>query len=59
VPHFGDLYASLRRSLRRQLEQIRRFIEETDIDVIDDEMREIGVKRWPCLMAKLPSWAGQ
>jgi hypothetical protein len=36
------------------LEQIRRFIEEMDIDVINDEMRELVKKRWPWLVAKLP-----
>ncbi len=28
-----------------ELEEIKRFIEETDIDLIDDEMRERGVPR--------------
>ena len=37
-----------------ELEQIRRFIEDTDIDVIDDEMRELAEKHWPWLVAKLP-----
>jgi hypothetical protein len=38
----------------KELEQIRRFIEETDIDVIDDETRELVEKHWPWLVAKLP-----
>jgi hypothetical protein len=37
-----------------ELEEIRRFVEETDIDVIDDEMRELVDKQWPWLVAKLP-----
>jgi hypothetical protein len=38
----------------KELEQIRRFIEETDIDVISDEMRALVEKRWPQLVKKLP-----
>jgi hypothetical protein len=36
-----------------ELELIRRFIEESDIDAIDNEMREL-VEHWPWLLAKLP-----
>ena len=36
-----------------ELELIRRFIEESDIDAIDNEMREL-VEHWPRLLAKLP-----
>ena len=37
MPRFDNLSAE-------ELEQIRRFIEESDIDVIDDEMRELVEK---------------
>ena len=37
-----------------ELDQVRRFVEESDIDAIDDEMRELVEKRWPWLVAKLP-----
>jgi hypothetical protein len=37
-----------------ELELIRRFIEESDIDAIDDEMHELVEKHWPWLLAKLP-----
>jgi hypothetical protein len=47
MPRFDDLSAE-------ELDQIRRFIEESDIDVIDDEMRELVEKHWPWLLAKLP-----
>jgi hypothetical protein len=36
-----------------ELELIRRFIEESDIDAIDNEMREL-VEHWSWLLAKLP-----
>ena len=36
-----------------ELEQIRR-IEESVIDVIDDNMRDLVEKHWPWLVAKLP-----
>jgi hypothetical protein len=39
---------------REELEQFRRFIEETDIDVISDEMRALVEKHWPWLLKKLP-----
>jgi hypothetical protein len=32
----------------------RRFIEETNIDVIDKDMRALVEKHWPWLLAKLP-----
>ena len=37
-----------------ELEQIRRFVEETDIDVIDDDMRALVEEHWPWLLEKLP-----
>jgi hypothetical protein len=37
-----------------ELEQIKRFIETTEIDVIDDEMRALVAKHWPWLLEKLP-----
>jgi hypothetical protein len=40
MPRFDNLSAE-------ELEQIRRFIEETDIDVISDEMRALVEKNWP------------
>jgi hypothetical protein len=36
-----------------ELERIKRFIGESEIDVIDDEMRELVEKHWPWLLAKL------
>jgi predicted transcriptional regulator len=47
MPRFDNLSAE-------ELEQIRRFIEETDIDVISDEMRALVEKNWPWLFEKLP-----
>jgi hypothetical protein len=47
MPRFDNLSAE-------ELEQIRRFIEETDIDVISDEMRTLVEKNWPWLLEKLP-----
>jgi len=47
MPRFDNLSAE-------ELEQIRRFIEEPDIDVIDDEMRDLVEKHWPWLVSKLP-----
>ena len=37
MPRFDNLSAE-------ELEQIKRFIEESDVDVIDDEMRELVKK---------------
>ena len=37
-----------------ELEEIRRFVEKTDIDVIDDDVRGLVEKLWPWLVAKLP-----
>jgi hypothetical protein len=37
-----------------ELEQLKRFIEETDIDVISDEVRALVEKNWPWLLKKLP-----
>jgi hypothetical protein len=37
-----------------ELEEIRRFIEESDIDVIDDEMRALVEKHRPELLSNLP-----
>ena len=47
MPRFDNLSAD-------ELEQIRRFVEETDIDVIDDAMRALVEKHWPWLLEKLP-----
>jgi hypothetical protein len=41
MPHYDNLSAE-------ELERIKRFIEESDIDVIDDEMRAL---EWPWLLA--------
>jgi hypothetical protein len=38
----------------QELEEIKRFIEETDIDVVSEEMRVLVAKHWPWLLAKLP-----
>jgi hypothetical protein len=38
----------------KKLEQIKRFINNTDIDVISDEMRALVEKRWPWPVKKLP-----
>jgi len=37
-----------------ELDQIKHFIEKTDIDVISDEMRALVEKHWPWLLPKLP-----
>ena len=47
IPRFDIISAE-------ELEQIRRFIENTDIDVIDDDMRALVEKNWPWLLKKLP-----
>jgi hypothetical protein len=47
MPRFDNLSAE-------ELEQIRRFIEETDIDEINGEMRALVEKNWPWLLEKLP-----
>jgi hypothetical protein len=47
MPRYDNLSAA-------ELEQIRPFSEETDIDVINDEVRELVEKHWPWLVAKLP-----
>jgi hypothetical protein len=47
MPRFDNLSAE-------ELEQIKRFIEETDIDTIDDEMRALVETHWPWLLEKLP-----
>ncbi len=39
MPRFDNLSAE-------ELEQIKRFIEETDIDTIDDEMRALVETHW-------------
>jgi hypothetical protein len=36
-----------------ELEQIKRFIEETDIYAINDEMRALVEEHWPWLLEKL------
>jgi hypothetical protein len=41
-------------NLGRRARQIRRFIEETDIDEINGEMRALVEKNWPWLLEKLP-----
>ena len=46
-------------ALTEELEQIKRFIEESDINVIDAELRELVEKHWPWLVAKLPPRATQ
>ncbi len=46
MPRFDNLSAE-------ELEHIKRFIEETDIDPIDDEMRALVETHWPWLL-KLP-----
>lgn len=43
----------------KELEEIKRFIEETGMDVIDDEIRELVEERWPWLVAKLPPRTSQ
>jgi hypothetical protein len=52
MPRYDNLTAE-------ELEQIRHFIEETDIDAIDDEMRDLVEKHWPWLLAKLPPQTSQ
>jgi hypothetical protein len=47
MPRFDNLSAE-------ELEQIRRFIEETDIDEINGEMRALVAKHWHWLIEKLP-----
>ena len=47
MPRFDNLSAE-------ELEQIKRFIEKTDIDTIDDEMRALVETHWPWLLEKLP-----
>jgi hypothetical protein len=37
-----------------ELEQIRRFLEETDIDELSDEMHALVEKYWPWLLDELP-----
>ena len=34
-----------------ELDQIRRLIENTDIDAVSDKMRELVEKHWPWLLA--------
>jgi hypothetical protein len=47
MPRFDNLSAE-------DLDQIRRLIEETDIDAVTDEMRELVETHWPWLLEKLP-----
>jgi hypothetical protein len=47
MPRFDDLLAE-------DLDQIRRLIEETDIDALTDEMRELVETHWLWLLEKLP-----
>jgi hypothetical protein len=58
VPAEASAYsrlAPLRQSLFRELERIRRMIEEFEsIEAIDDEMRDLVEKHWPWLVEKLP-----
>jgi hypothetical protein len=37
----------------KDLEAIRRFIEETDVDVTNEHLRELVEKHWPWLLSKL------
>jgi hypothetical protein len=37
-----------------ELDQVRTFIEDTDIEEVSDEMRAIVEKHWPWLLEKLP-----
>jgi hypothetical protein len=37
-----------------ELEKIRRFLEETDIDELSDEMHALVEKYWPWLLDELP-----
>jgi hypothetical protein len=37
----------------KDLEAIRRFIEETDVDVTNEDLRELVEKHWPWLLPKL------
>jgi hypothetical protein len=37
-----------------ELDQIRRLIEETDIDAVSDDLRKLVEKHWPWLLEKLP-----
>jgi len=46
MPRYDDLS-------EEELERIRRFIEETDIDVVTDDLRELVEKHWPWLLPKL------
>jgi hypothetical protein len=36
-----------------EFDRIRRFIEEADIDVVTDDLRELVEKHWPWLLPKL------
>ena len=37
-----------------ELDRIRRFIEESDVDEVSDEIRAIVESHWPWLLEKLP-----
>jgi hypothetical protein len=37
-----------------ELEQVRQFIEDGDIEEVSDEMRALVEKHWPWLLHKLP-----
>jgi hypothetical protein len=37
-----------------ELQQIRRFIEETNVDELSDEMLALGEKYWPWLLDEMP-----
>jgi hypothetical protein len=47
MPRFDKLSAE-------ELEQIKRFIEETDIAELSDEMRALVETHWPWLLVDLP-----
>lgn len=37
-----------------ELDEILRFIEKTDIDIVSDDLRQLVEKRWPWLLPQLP-----
>jgi hypothetical protein len=39
---------------RRELEELKSFIEHSDIEEISDEIRALVEKHWPWLLDKLP-----
>jgi hypothetical protein len=56
APNRGSLWSALAHgrgtSSAEELEQIKRFIEETDIDTIDDEMPALVETHWPWLLGE-------